>query len=190
LGFQYKQVVNVNCFPDYVSILDNDQSGEGELPNFEVEKGRFPGKTVCFPENRFILPGNWPTSRETRSLLSVKGTFPGGIRSFFRETGQIPRKQDHSSGKQEYIPENSISFPEKQFNSRRIFLFSGKLGYFPENSISFPGKRAVASWNYPFSVGNWFISRETALFFRETSLFPGEQYHISGKTIRFQLVLN
>jgi hypothetical protein len=99
LGFQYKQVVNVNCFPDYVSILDNDQSGAGELANFKVEKGRFPGKTVCFPENKFILPGNWPNFRETSSFLSETGTFPTGIGSFFREIGNIPGKQDHSSGK-------------------------------------------------------------------------------------------
>jgi len=61
---------------------------------------------------------------------------------------------------------------------------SGKLSYFPENSISFPGKRSFAYCNYPITIGNWFIFRETAPFFRETGLFPGEQDRFSGKKPR------
>lgn len=172
LGFQYKQVVNVNGFPDFRSLLDNDQPGGRELPNFRVEKGRFSGKTVCFPENRFILSGIRSNSRETISFFRETDTLPTGIGPFFRKIGQIPGKQYRSSGKQVHF----------RLESGHI---SGKTICFPEN--------------IPILQGNWVISRRTASVFREKDLLPiaiiqfpleiglfsGKQHHSSGKQAYF-----
>jgi hypothetical protein len=70
-------------------------------------------------------------------------------------------------------------FPGEQVHS------SGKSANFPGNHIISLWNRSISRWNRIILPGNRPNSRETISFFRETSLFPGEQYHISGKTVYF-----
>jgi hypothetical protein len=132
----------------------------GELIHFRLELSQFSGKTVCFPENRSILPGNFKFSRRIISFLRRIDPFPNGNESVLRENSLFPGESNH---------------------------FSGKLSYFPENNISFPGKRSVANGNYLIPVGNRFISRRIISFLREISLFPGESYRFPGKIKLFYI---
>ncbi|HEY8894518.1 MAG TPA: hypothetical protein VIM79_06870, partial [Niastella sp.] len=75
---------------------------------------------------------------------------PIGIIQFPLEIGLFSGKQDHSSGKSYYFPENSIIFPEK---------------------------RAVATGSYLIPIGNGAISWRKEPFFRETDHLPNEKHH-------------